>query len=375
MTRPCRETEEWLGRSPALLNEAQRLALEQHLSECADCRGMHTMSRALAHHAGETLGSAARERAITAALASKPRSEPRRAWLGRALAAVAALALITYAATRRKDDGWLEGAGTHNFAHATVTLSAEARVRFEAATSTLSLARGALEVEVDPAPHAPFAVETANFRALVLGTSFHVDSEQVVVRHGHVRVTRGDRQLADLHAGERYDARPRAQAPLVTPPLVAEAVPPEQVATEPSTPRKTKVEHRRAADRVEPTAAEPSARELLAQARSALARDAFDETRALLQSAEAHARGAEERAEAGTLRAELALRRRDQPAAIVAYLAVADRYPGLASGENALFAAAQLSAPQAARALWERYLARYPQGRFATQVRTRLGAR
>jgi hypothetical protein len=384
MTRPCRELEEWLGQSPAKLSEAQRLSLEQHLGECADCRALHAMSRAVSEHDAATeLSATARERAIARALASPARSEPRRAWLGRALAGVAVAAGLVfafYASSGEPEGAWLEGAGTRTFAHASVTLSGDARVHFDAQTATLSLSRGALEVEVDPAPHAPFAVETRNFRALVLGTSFHVDAERVTVRHGHVRVMRGARLLADLHAGDRYDVI-RAQPPKTAqPPRAVEpptAAPPLEVA---SAPRAAPVERAKPATKAATTEPARAKRErldvppheLLAQARAALARDALDETKRLLASAESSARSGDDRAEAGTLRAELALRERNQAGAVRAYLAVATRYPELASGENALFAAAQLSPPDAARPLLERYLGRYPQGRFATQARTRL---
>ncbi|HEY6877333.1 MAG TPA: hypothetical protein VI299_04905, partial [Polyangiales bacterium] len=84
-----------------------------------------------------------------------------------------------------------------------------------------------------------------------------------------------------------------------------------------------------------------------------------------------------DRAEAGTLRAELALRERDLTRAIAAYLAVADAYPELPSGENGLFAAAQLAMRAKrgdARDMMSRYLQRYPQGRFADEARARLAA-
>ncbi|HEX5658163.1 MAG TPA: FecR domain-containing protein [Polyangiales bacterium] len=384
MTRPCHETEAWLGQSRAALSEAQRLSLEQHLGECADCRGLHGMSRVLGElvrAAPTELSAAARERAIAGAFVSANQvREPRRSWLGRSLAgvAVAAAALVFYAWPSAT---WVEGAGTHAFAHASVTLR-DARVRFDESTATLTLARGALEVEVDPRPHAPFVVQTAHFRALVLGTSFHVDAERVVVRHGHVRVLAGDRQLADLHAGERYERKPVvaaiAAAPIEAAPVEAapvEAAPVEQAAPVERA-RAKRARARSVAEAPRPVAEAPrpveASTDYLSQARAALARDALDETRRLLGEAEAAARTPHDRAEAGTLRAELALRERHQSAAIAAYLTVAKRYPELASGENALFAAAQLSTPEAARPLLERYLARYPQGRFSAQVRARL---
>jgi hypothetical protein len=57
------------------------------------------------------------------------------------------------------------------------------------------------------------------------------------------------------------------------------------------------------------------------------------------------------------------------------YQTIATSYPGLAAGETASFAAARLAArtnPTEARSLYERYLARYPQGRFALDARRAL---
>lgn len=395
MTRPCRETEAWLGQPASALSEAQRLSLEQHLGECRECHALHAMSRAVstavlgAH--GE-LGTAARERAIASALASlggAPSVRPGPWWQRRSVVAALAVAaglLVAVTVTWRRGDelAWVEGAGERSFAHARVSSSRDAQLRFDAASSTLTLARGALEIEVDPRPHAPFAVQTASFRALVLGTSFHVDPERVIVRHGHVRVERAGRTVADLHAGERYETtpRPKQSAPAVHQPAAASSAasaaapePPASAAPDdlPAT-RRARRERRK----LEPAGREvdgaPPASATLAEARAALAHDRIPEAQRLLALAEAAARAPSEHAEAGTLRAEIALRSNDRAGAIAAYLAVADHHERLASGENALFAAAQLSTAQAARTLFTRYLERYPSGRFAAQARARLQA-
>jgi hypothetical protein len=82
-----------------------------------------------------------------------------------------------------------------------------------------------------------------------------------------------------------------------------------------------------------------------------------------------------DRAEAATLRAELALLEGDGAGALRTYRRIAAQYGELTAGENAAFAAAQLaarSAPNEARALLEAYLTRYPNGRFVSQAELRL---
>jgi TolA-binding protein len=84
------------------------------------------------------------------------------------------------------------------------------------------------------------------------------------------------------------------------------------------------------------------------------------------------------RAEALSLRAECELLQGKPTAARDAYLDVFRRYPGLAAGENALFAAARSEAEhgsaERAAAYFESYLKRYPGGRFAKEATARLHA-
>jgi anti-sigma factor RsiW len=47
MTRLCRDVETALGRPAHTLSEAERLHLEQHLSECGACREVSARSRAV----------------------------------------------------------------------------------------------------------------------------------------------------------------------------------------------------------------------------------------------------------------------------------------------------------------------------------------
>jgi TolA-binding protein len=120
-------------------------------------------------------------------------------------------------------------------------------------------------------------------------------------------------------------------------------------------------------------AARPSAARLLAQAREAFAR--LDHA-----GAERHADAAldagptrAQAAEARTLLAECAHATGRLDDALSRYEAIAARFGDLPAGETALFAAARLEASRghaaAARALFARYLDRYPAGRFADDAR------
>jgi outer membrane protein assembly factor BamD (BamD/ComL family) len=83
--------------------------------------------------------------------------------------------------------------------------------------------------------------------------------------------------------------------------------------------------------------------------------------------------GHADRAEALTLRAELALARGEKAQARAIYLEVSQRFAELPAGENALFAAARTqSDAEAAAKLLARYLARYPNGRFVDEAKKRL---
>jgi len=392
----CRDVESSVGRPLATLSEAERLHLEQHLSACAACRHESALSRVvgeLIRSAPSNLTEGARERALSGAFerAAKavpaPRTDSRGSRVGLSVAAAAVLllgssvllmdskssdelaratptglatkpeprasvepaprAVAQEAATQQTnkvaaepaDEGWIESTSveTRTFAGARVTLARGTRLHFERAANTLELARGEVTLDVEHQHDRPFAVLTQGFRVEVLGTQFVVSPEHVAVLRGHVQVRdrESHRLLSDLHAGQSY--RPKN---------VHEAA--------------------RAAD----------ASELIRQARAALGSGDVAAARALMTRARAVARRVSDRAEVLTLDAECELLARRPAQAIAAYLRVADRYASLRAGENALFAAAQLSLRErdaaSARTLFERYLTRYPSGRFVDEARAHL---
>jgi outer membrane protein assembly factor BamD (BamD/ComL family) len=160
--------------------------------------------------------------------------------------------------------------------------------------------------------------------------------------------------LADLHGGESYAYAPPAAARAESKPV------------------------RQPAHSAKASSARADAGMLIERARGQLSSRQISNARASIDAALALSPEPRLRAEALTLRAECALVDGDQGAAVEAYLRVARTFAALPAGENALYAAARLEADRqrsaAAAQLLERYLERYPQGRFEREARTRLHA-
>jgi ferric-dicitrate binding protein FerR (iron transport regulator) len=248
----CEEIEDLIEREALGWSEADRLRVEQHLSECAACRETLAISRfvrdTLRDAAGE-LSDTGRTRAINAALlrgrpAKSLRPVPRRVLgvsalvLSVAAAAGLALYLVEPASelarttqpaqpvqgpaapggagpvelpkevqqltapesprpelaqgevASRAERAWIDSVAPerHRFAHAEVELAAATRVRFDADSHTLELAHGRVDLDVDPTRAEPFSVLTEHFRVEVLGTRFSVTPNSVSVTRGRVQV-------------------------------------------------------------------------------------------------------------------------------------------------------------------------------------------
>jgi hypothetical protein len=407
MRSSCHEVADLIGSDSAQLNEAARLRLEHHLEECADCRqdlALARSARDLFPQSSPVLQESSRERALSRALARaaagnvvSQRARPRGLVYGTAFVSAAAAALLLWTgrgesprvaapkvasapvsarapegALRQTEareqtklvergsladsesDAWIDvsSAQVMHFAHARVEVAGNSRLKFDRAGSVLSLERGRVDLDVDPSAGKVFWVHTQTFRVQVLGTQFSVTPEQVSVREGHVQVSdhQGKVLARDLAGGTTFSLQHGPETR--TAPASATAA--QTTAARASLP--------------EPAIALDRARKFLANGQTQLAAQLLDGLK------RAHL-SRQERAEASTLRAEIALLEHNLGGALKQYEVLGRRFGDLPAGENATFAAAQLAArtaPARERALLESYLAHYPKGRFADEARAKL---
>jgi hypothetical protein len=415
----CIRASNLLGRRRAAeLSAAQSLRLEEHLSGCAQCGHEAALMdglRELATSAPKSLSPVAREHAIRGAIAQAGSIQPLASPFARLwpMGALGAAALVAAAATfglvlrtglpgdeasqrlelakmaakpvalppARVMSGEVEIEGrlygrdtaigavsalrsadgaTIALGHAVVELRPGTALRWTASTHELRLEEGRVVADVDPKAQRPFTVSTAHFAVLVLGTRFEVALDEVMVERGRVRVVATDGAVLaeSLGAGEHLIV-----------PLAAEL---EQGALDVRPVRHGRPTRKPA--RSTGAAKDPSA--LLIEARAHLAARRVEDARQSIDAALALGRVRSQRAEAMSLRAECALVEGDLATAVEAYLRVARAFAREPAGQNALFAAARLEAERgrsaSAAALLERYLARYPRGRFVKEARTRL---
>lgn len=224
------------------------------------------------------------------------------------------------------------------------------------------LEHGEVVLRVEPrAKAAPLVVETAELSAWVVGTRFAVTrgkdgdvfATTVSVVEGLVRVVskaNGETQL--LAAGGRVTLRAGGDA---------------QPPAEPSAPSASaqvgaSAEHGRHAR----GPAAPAHAAISTMVRQKLKEGAIGTARRLIERAQRERAAGD--AELALLQAETDLADRRPERARSRYLAIVTRYPQTSEAELSLFAAAQLSRGQAGIDLLQRYLARYPDGRFAKEA-------
>jgi len=201
------------------------------------------------------------------------------------------------------------------------------------ADRALYLERGMIEVDGHD-----IAVATARFTAAVDGDAT-ITPARVIVQRGGARVTQLDAAASDQHVDSR--------APWTVPDA-------------PVTPAPA------------PAHPAPTAGDALALARRAYAAGKFADAKRSATAALAASASRAQSAEAHTIVAECAQATGDLDAAAARYALIAARYADLSAGETALFAAAHLAAARHAgdaAQLYDRYLTRYPTGRFADDAR------
>jgi hypothetical protein len=398
----CGRIRDWLHRDADGLEEAQRLLLDDHLAACESCRADRERMRLL-HRIGASLevppaGAREYQRAIARALlegTARPAAPARvlpRGWPIPLVVAAAAAAVVVAVVARRGDhvppapmagpppadsprpeqppiatapsstdvvedgalvsgdrtieagdavpDGPLRAIQSSRLrlAAAHVVVAASAELRWVAADRTVLLERGAIELDITAG--GATRVITNRFEVEVEDGTIRVEPAAVRVDRGRARVVDKSRAtLAVLDAGAAWTPDPAAGT------------------ARGPTPRA------RLAD-------------LLAEARARFAaRDhAAAERLASEVLAASPARGMA--AEAQVILADAAHARDDLERAVRRYRKVAETFSDLPAAESSLYAAARIELRRKrsveARGLLERYLERYPTGRYADDVRRQL---
>jgi ferric-dicitrate binding protein FerR (iron transport regulator) len=375
-----------LERSASENSPADRLKLETHLAECESCADeaatLGVLTRAMrepSHELSVRQRQRAIERALRVATAPAPVIRPRARrsafWLAAAACAVmlgalgfvlvlqnppergARIARLVTRAAQGAAESIEPKRGDHaevtrdlsdidapkgtrlDLSGATIEALEPSKFSWHRLRSTVELVSGAVRVNVSRRFEPNFRVVTHRFAVEVVGTQFDVDLEGVSVVHGRVRVTTpsGDELLAELGPGDHF-ASSSSQKPATRAPAEV------------------------AAD--------------IARARRELAAGRVQVARALLTPLLRKPLEARQHAEASSLLAECARFEGDHEAAARAYEAVAKKHPQSLAGETALFAKARAELEggrrDAARASFQRYLERYPDGRFRTDAERHL---
>ncbi len=364
----CGATRDWLHRDAASLDEAQRLQLDDHLATCLGCRDDRARLR-LVREVGTALpvpAAGAREysRAIARALLEgRPRVDAppsrwaplRRYWY--APLAIGAVAAAAIAIVIHRDDtpapqvapievpidpphdvvadfhATFRTQGTPHAAPGTIDVVASTPFSWSNDDRELVIDPGT--VVIDSASELVTRVITDRFEVELANATVTVEPDGVRAVRGTARVV--DRQrvlLAEVATGSVWHPEIEIDEPMV---------------------RKPKPKTR------------------LADARVQLAAGHADEAERIASAVIAHPPSRGDEAEARMFLADLAKAAGQLDVAISRYQEVATKFPDLPAAESALYAAGRTETRRghrdAARALYDRYLDRYPTGRYADDVR------
>jgi hypothetical protein len=372
----CRATREWLHRDAVSLDEAQRLQLDDHLAACTDCRGDRERLR-LVREVGTALpvppaGAREYSRAIARALlegapSREPARRPRFVWLvPLAIGGIAAAAVATAVVMREEPAKqvvkpvpppvvdkpivdkpivdkpvvedvlaanvhvYVEQATSGRLGSMQVAIAADSELTWSPQQKAIVLDEGRIEIDAS----SEVRVVTERFAIELTDANVTVEPTGVNVKRGTVRVTDPSRKLlAQLEAGSQWQP------------------------AEPAT-------HKAKLTKTPPK---------LADARKQLAAGQHAEAERTTEALLARSLTRTDEAEARMFHADLAQAMGNLAIASSRYEAVATKFSDLPAAESALYAAARIEARQkhddAARALYDRYLANYPNGRYADDVR------
>jgi hypothetical protein len=337
----CSDSRSLMTRRRAGLPEPDRLRLEHHLEGCAQCRFdaavLDGIARAVTEPEAEPDAASALERAMRVEpVRTKSRRTAPFVWLAAAAVLIAVVAgavalgsgepeVAARPHEAQEERGHLVAVRPMRItvAHARVRTHADTEIEWHDAT--LVLLRGRVSADVDPSAHRAFRVRTEHFDVEVTGTAFDVTAERVRVRRGSVRVVDPSGAVLDPHVGAGESWSLRAE------PTAARAVVPQRV------------------DPSEPVAPRPH-------------------VRARPEQPQLDARARFERA----VRSEAS----EPDGALAEYHAI--EREGGAWAPNAAFARGrllhELGRTSEARAVLERYLARWPRGPNAEDARLLLAA-
>lgn len=401
--------------------EADRLLLEDHLSSCRGCReerGRWALLERLRNATPAPLTVEARARVLghlvsgpVAAHALARRSWPVRPFLlGGAVAAIAALAVMggkpwskaadpsardpssrETSATPAPAETLLnaERAGETSLPGVRIAYAAGTVLRVRSPEREVHLLGGEIDVDVTPHGQGEFRVFTSRFVVEVLGTRFVVGPDSVRTLRGRVRVLAPTGEtLAVLGAGESWMLAPenhradsQASLPAAVPAEAPSSAPaphlgpkhaPARAAVRPASLQMATDASDAASAR---TSTRTSAR-LLGEAREFLVTGDTTRARERIAAALAAKPSFRERARAALLTADAFLVERERGQALAAYQRTATLFASTPEGESAAFMSAELLSEQRlrpeARAAFESYLARHPNGRFAREARDKL---
>lgn len=399
----CRDVRGWLHLETESLSEAERLVLEDHLSSCGSCRADRTLMLRVrdvgASLPSASIGPRGHNRALAQARMQGRRTSatitrpvvPWWAAIGVGAATAAVIAVVTLRA-----DGAVSPAPAIDLASSEHALPPPTIERQRVAPTPpvtgpgFAVVEGTLSQGVTVVPHDTEVPVGVPLRATTRAQLVAIGMSVVVAASSEIQRPAIERELL-LYRGSVDVTGDGAR--IVTSSFTAEVRGEANVSTRRVSVRKGTVRVIATDGRVLASqlaapltwdVSEPSknpkanAAALLEQARIAFnARDfATAERRAdaALDASPTRTQAAEAR----MLLAECAQATGRLADALARYEAIASRFGDLPAAETALFAAARLESTRdrrSARALFERYLERYPSGRFADDARRELRAR